>query len=151
MEVVVQPLMVELAATGESFLEFLLMTFLKLKVLLVVAVEPVGKLLLEETVVAVVAQKNERIGFVVPQQNIVLGLMLLDQVVLEDQRLRFGMRDGKLDGTDMAHQGSGLLAARIAPKIGAQTFGEILGLADVQDAACLIQHPIHTRLVWHGR
>ena len=101
--------------------------------------------------VAVVTQKNERIGFVVPQQNIVLGLVLLDQVVLEDQRLRLGMRDGKLDGANMAHQGPGLLAARIAAKIGTQTFGEIFGLADVQDAARLIQHSIHTRLVWHSR
>jgi hypothetical protein len=96
---------------------------------------------------ALACQQNIGIGFIIPQQDVVLGLMLLDQIVFEDQRLGFGMGNRKLDMMDMADQGPSFGTPRVTSKIGAQAFHQILGFTHIQNDSVLTQHPVNARLM----
>ena len=90
------------------------------------------------------------VGFVVPQQHVVTGLVLLDEIVLEDQRLGLGVGDGDLDIGDLAHQGAGLDAVDVSPKIGSEPLFQILGLAHVDHGATAVIHAVNATLMGDG-
>ncbi|MBS1163655.1 MAG: hypothetical protein H6R03_1551 [Burkholderiaceae bacterium] len=83
-----------------------------------------------------------RVGLVVAEQDVVARRQLLDEVVLEQQRL--GLRAGhrRVDGGDALEQVGG---ARPDPlvEVGADALAQVAGLADVQDLARRIEHPVH--------
>jgi hypothetical protein len=86
---------------------------------------------------------DHRIGFAVLEVDVVLGSMLLDQGVFQEQGLVLvGHHDG-LNAPGMAYQGSGF-DVLFAGKIGIQTVTEYAGLTYIDDAPILIPHDINT-------
>ena len=97
-----------------------------------------------------VGDDDPGVGLVIPQQHVVAGLVLLDEVVLEDQRLGLGVGDRYLHIGNLAHQGAGLDAVDVGPKVGGEPFFQILGLAHVDDGAAAVVHAVDTALVGDG-
>ncbi len=89
------------------------------------------------------------IGFVIAQQHVVARLVLLDEVVLEDQCLGLGVGHRHLNIGDLAHQGAGLDAVDVGPKVGGKPLFQILGLAHIDDGATAVIHAIDAALVGH--
>ena len=77
------------------------------------------------------------IGLVVLEKDVVAGLMLLDEGVLEDKGLSFGAHDDVLDTTDLAHQKAGLRAGYVALEVATDAATQVLRLPDVDDRALL--------------
>ena len=92
-----------------------------------------------------------RKALVVAKHDVVAGAMLLDQVVLQQERLGLGMGHGHLDRDRVRHQSPGLRCELLD---GSEVAGDALlqaaRLADVEDASEPIEQPIHTRIVGQG-
>ena len=87
------------------------------------------------------------IALVVAEQDVVARLVCLDQVVLEQQRLAFGPGDGGLHAGDLRdHQGDPRLQ-RAALEVARHPLLEVARLADIEDAALGIEHPVDARAV----
>ena len=84
-----------------------------------------------------VADDDLGIGLVVLEKDVVAGLMLLDEGVLEDKGLSFGAHDDVLDTTDLAHQKAGLRAGYVALEVATDAATQVLRLPDVDDRALL--------------
>ena len=95
--------------------------------------------------VAVAAQHNVGIGFVVAEQNVVARRQRLDQVVFQQQRLAFGARDGGLDLDDLRHHQPGARRQRGFLEVGGNPLPEIARLADVDHLAARVKHAVHPR------
>src|SRR5260370_732190 len=94
---------------------------------------------------SVMGDLRAQIGFVVLQPDVVLGLVLLNQVVLEDQRLLLAGSDDGVEVADAAHQEAHLEAAVAAlAEVGAHAGAEVLPLADVEDFAATTPNPVTT-------
>ena len=83
------------------------------------------------------ADDDLRIGLVVLEKDVVAGLMLLDEGVLEDKGLSFGAHDDVLDTADLAHQKAGLRAGYVALEVATDAATQVLRLPDVDDRALL--------------
>ncbi len=90
---------------------------------------------------------NVRITLVVPEDDVELRPVLLDQVVLEDQRLGLGIRHRDLDFRDKLHHGSRLYRVVAASEVARDAFLQISCLADVKDLVLCVEHPVHTGTV----
>ena len=80
---------------------------------------------------------NVGIGLVVFEEDVVAGLVLLDEGVLEDKGLSFGAHDDVLDTADLAHQKAGLRAGYVALEVATDAATQVLRLPDVDDRALL--------------
>ena len=73
-----------------------------------------------------------RIAFVVPKQDVVLGLERLDEVVFQQQGLSLGAHHGGLHARDLAHHVANARAPMVTVKIGRHPLFKLVGLAHVQ-------------------
>ncbi len=96
--------------------------------------------------VIVTGEKHVRVGFVVPQQNIVRRTVSLDQALFQQQRFGFITRDRGIDLLNAGDQRFGLWAEPGLAKIAGQALFQIAGLADIQKFAVGIEHAIHAGL-----
>ena len=89
-----------------------------------------------------VSHQDQGIGLVIPEENVVPGLMLLDEALLQDQGI--GLRGGHriLDAPDGRHQGPGLGRRGHCGKIGAEAIGQFLGLAHIDHIPRGTVHPV---------
>ncbi|MNN33063.1 hypothetical protein D3C81_1468010 [compost metagenome] len=90
-------------------------------------------------------QEHVGIGLIVAQQDVVRRPPLLDQRLLQQQRLGLVGGDGGLDLRDARHQRSGLRRQPALAEVAGQAFLQIVGLADIQQAGLGIEHPVHAR------
>ena len=90
------------------------------------------------------------VGLVVAEQNIVARRERLDEIVLEDQRLRFGASDRDLDRRDLRqHLGSARSVLGFL-KIGRDALFQVARLADVERLAFRSDHAVHARQTRQG-
>ena len=102
--------------------------------------EPLGRRELEIRVVLVVAQ-----------QDVVFRAALLDQVVLERQRLHHRVGDDHLQARDLVEQRVGPRAHAPGAEVAADAVAEGPGLADVQGVATLVEIQVDARLFGQAR
>src|SRR6266852_4722246 len=85
------------------------------------------------------------IGLVVAEQDVVAGAERLDEIVLEDQRLRLGARDRDLDRSHLRqHHGDARSVLRFL-EIGRDPLFQVARLADVERLTFRADHPVHAR------
>ena len=90
----------------------------------------------------------EGVGLVVLEQDIVARTVALDELLLQNQRLRFGVRDDQgdiMDQRDHDLDAEGVVCGRL--EVGAHPLAEGLGLADVEDVAGNAPELVHPRSV----
>jgi hypothetical protein len=76
------------------------------------------------------------VGFIVFEQDVVLGAVLLDQVHLEQQSLQFALCDDNVKVGDTADEAASFVAeAAGGAEIGAHAVPQTLALADVEQLA----------------
>ena len=103
---------------------------------------PQAAMLLDLRKAMVAGDDDVREALVVAQQHVVARLQLLDQVLLEQQRLGLGLRGQehhRRRGADHSPY------ARVGPDrlgIGRHPLPEVAGLADVEHVAAGVEHPI---------
>ena len=91
----------------------------------------------------VIGDLGAQVGFVVLETDVVAGLVLLDQVVLEDQRFFLAAGDDGVEVTHPLHQEAHLEAAVAAlAEVGAHARPQRLGLADVEHFAGAIAQQV---------
>ncbi len=91
-------------------------------------------------------ETDGNIGLVVAQVDIVTGSVLLDQGILKDQRLFFGIGDNRLERAHPVHQEPDMrTAVAFGRKVRTQAAAQILRLADVENLARLALHQIDAR------
>ena len=90
-------------------------------------------------------QHDIRIGLVIAQQNIELRQMRFDQIILQNQRFRFRMRNRRINIDHLPHQGARLGAHAAVAEITRQAITQILRLADIKHLALGIAHLINPR------
>ncbi len=83
------------------------------------------------------------VALVVPQQDVEPRLVLLDQVVFEQQRLRFGVGHRHLDARHELHHRGGLCRRLRAMKVARHPFFQVPRLADIDDLVLRVEHAIH--------
>jgi hypothetical protein len=86
------------------------------------------------------------VGLVVAEADVVAGAMLLDQGVLEQQRLEVRVRDDRLDVLVGAEQG-GRLGIEVLAEIGGDPFADRAGLAHVEKAPSRPSEQVDARTV----
>ena len=84
------------------------------------------------------------VGFVVAQQNIVAGLVRLDQVRLQQQRFTFGVGNGDIDVMNLFNQCAGFNRQPGFSEVTGNAFFKIFGLAHIQQILLGIVHTIDT-------
>src|SRR5882672_2588023 len=90
------------------------------------------------------------IGLVVAEQDVVAGVERLDEIVLEDQRLRLGARDRDLDRRDLRqHHGDARAVLRFL-EIRRDALFQVARLADVEGLALRADHAVHARQTRQG-
>ena len=89
--------------------------------------------------------KDVGIALVIPQQHVEARLVLLDEVVLEHQRLGFGVGDRDFDPRHRRHHQLGLRRLLGALKIACDALLQITRLADINHLVLRIEHAIHAR------
>ncbi len=96
--------------------------------------------------VLVQRDRDVRIGLVVAQADVEARLVLLDEVLLGEQRLGVGVDDQRLDLLDHVEQAAPPAGARIA-EMRRDSLADRLGLADVDDLAAGVAEQVHTGLI----
>ena len=91
--------------------------------------------------VLVEADRDVRVGLVVAQPDVEARPVLLDEVLLREQRLRLGVDDQRLDLVDERAEA----AARA--EVRGHALADRLGLADVDDAAARVAEQVHAGLI----
>ena len=91
-----------------------------------------------------------RVRLVVAQQDVVARVVLLDQVELEQQGLGLGVHHRDLDPHHLRHQRHGLgraaaALAQLGPEVRRDPPSEVARLADVEDVAGAVEHPVDAR------
>src|SRR5690606_11311872 len=105
----------------------------------------------EDSREAFVLDADVRVALVVAQIDVVARLELLDEIILEDQRLRLGVGHDDLDIRDLVdHHGEAAIARPALVEIGAHPAAKVLGLADVDHLAVGVQMLVHARLAGQG-
>src|SRR5713101_7798624 len=90
------------------------------------------------------------IGLVVAEQDIVARAERLDEIVLEDQRLRFGAGDRDLDRRDLRqHHGDARAVLRFL-KIRRDALFQVARLADIERLPLPADHAVHARQTRQG-
>ena len=88
-------------------------------------------------------------ALVVPQDDVVTRAVLLDEVVLEKQRLGLGVSDGDLHRRGTRQKGPPLLVPRTAPQPGREAPPEVARLPDVENPLVAVHHPVDTSPARH--
>ena len=92
-----------------------------------------------------------RKALVVPQHDVVARAMLLDQVVLEQERLGLGVRHRDFDRVRVRHQRARLRRELLGgAKVAGDALLQVARLPDVENTSESIGHPIHARIVAQG-
>ena len=89
---------------------------------------------------------NEGVRLVVFQLDVVERLVLLDQAVFEQQRIRLARGDNPVDGGDFAHE-QPRFARLPLHEVTRHPLLQVLGLADVQDGAVFVEVFVDARFV----
>ena len=85
------------------------------------------------------------VGLVIAQEDVVRRSPLLDQGLLEQQRLGLVGGDGGLDLRDLCNQRGSLGRQPGLAEIAGEALLEVLRLADIEQLAALVEHPVDTR------
>ncbi len=96
-----------------------------------------------------VGEAEVGVGFAILQQDVVLGLVLLDEVVFEQESVGFAVDDGKLQALDVADQLLGFLVVVLLGEVAAHALAQVDGLAHVNDAL-VVEILVHAGLVGQG-
>ena len=102
---------------------------------------------LEDTREILVLDDDRGIGLVVFQQDVVTRTVLLDQVVLEQKRVLFGVHDDVFDVADLLDENPGLVVVVLLVEIGGDPSLQVLRLADVDDRSLLVVVLVRSRLL----
>src|SRR5438105_545003 len=97
--------------------------------------------------VLVERDRDIRIGLVVPQADVEARLVLLNEVLLGEQRLRLGVDDERLYVIDEGDEVPAASGARVR-EMGGDALANRLCLAHVEHPAPRIAEEVHPRLVW---
>src|SRR5690606_18552472 len=89
-------------------------------------------------------KKYVGVGLIVTQQNVVRRPPLLDQRLLQQQRLGLVSRDGDFDLSDARYQRRCLRRLPGLAEVARQAFLEVLRLAHVEQLGLGIEHPVDT-------
>jgi hypothetical protein len=90
--------------------------------------------------------RDERIGLVVAQSDVEARAVLLDEVLLGQQRLGLGGDEHELDRLDRVDHLVGAARDRIA-EVAGDALLDRLGLADVDDLALVVAEQVDARAV----
>jgi len=96
-------------------------------------------------------QEYVGIRLIVAQQNVVRRAPLLDQVLLEQQRLGLVGGNGGFDLGDARHQRSGFRRQAGLAEVAGQAFLEVLGLAHIEQPRLGVEHPVYAWATTAGR
>ena len=88
-----------------------------------------------------------RIALVVPKSHIEMRLVLLYEVVLEQQRLCFGIRDRDFYFSNRCFHRSRLGRRLRTMKISGHAFLQVTRLANVDDLVLRVEHAVDARTV----
>ncbi len=88
------------------------------------------------------AQENVGIALVITQQHVIAWLMLLDEMVLQQQRLTLGMGQGHLNVANLLHQGALTQGGVGFLEIAAHPLLETARLTHIENLARGIEHAI---------
>jgi hypothetical protein len=91
-----------------------------------------------------------RVGLVVPQQDVVAGLVLLDEGVLEGEGLALGVRDDRVDRLELGEERLGLRVLRPGREVRREAPADRPRLADVEDLPLRVAVEVDPRLVGIG-
>ena len=93
----------------------------------------------KDTRVGLGGDQDVGIGFAVPQQNVVGGLVFFDEIVFENQGFNFGLGEDVFEINDLADHflGFGVMGTG---KIGAHAVFQHFSLADIDNAPRLVAH-----------
>ena len=86
-----------------------------------------------------------RVGFIIPQQDIVWRPQGFDQVLFKQECFGFTAGDGDFDGVNSGDQGFGLGRQTGFAEVAGHPFLEVPGLTHIQHIACGVVHSVHTR------
>ena len=92
-------------------------------------------------------QLDVGIGFVVAQHHVVGRALLLDQALLQQQRLGFAVGDGAVDVGHLGGQRQGLSVQAAGAEVAGDAPSQIARLADVKRLAGLVEHAIDAGLL----
>ena len=92
-----------------------------------------------------VRDSDDGVGLPVLQVDVVAGAVLLDEIVLEQERLVLASTDDVVDRIDLLHQHRGLHVF-VAVEVRADAVAQVLRLADVEDGVVAVAHDVHTGL-----
>ena len=98
----------------------------------------------------IAAQKNKRVGFIIPEQNVIARLIELNIVVLKQECFCLRMGDGDINILDERDQRFSLTGGKVAAKIAGEAFLEIFRLPHVDNRTASVIHAINARLAGHG-
>jgi hypothetical protein len=88
---------------------------------------------------------------VVPHQHVEAGLQLLDQVGFEQQRFGLGRGGDELHRRRLRDHPGDAVRMGLPAGVGADPGLQVLGLADVEDVAAMVEHPVHAGRGRQGR
>jgi hypothetical protein len=96
---------------------------------------------------------HEDVGerLVVPQEHVVAGLELLDEVGLEQQGFRLGRRGDEFHRRRLGDHAGDAVAVALVAGIGSHPVLQVAGLADIEHLARRIDHAIDARRRGQGR
>ena len=95
--------------------------------------------------IALLLNTHPGIGLAVLEVDVVARLVLLDQRILEQQRVKLGLSDNRLNVGDLAHQHAESGGIMALVEVRTHPLLEVLGLADVQDHPILINVVVYPR------
>ena len=96
----------------------------------------------------VAVEAKRQVGLVVDQADVVARLVLLDQVVLEEERLLLvGDEQGVEVGDPLAQEGQVEAAVVGGGEVAADAGAQALGLADVEDCAAVVLEEVDAGVV----
>ena len=95
-----------------------------------------------------VAYANGRIAFVIFQQDVVAGLVFLDKVVFEQERIFFRVYHDVAYVGYPAHQNTGFCRVVVFRKIRVDTALQVLCLPHIDDGSLCIQVLVDARAGW---
>src|SRR3569833_903279 len=93
-----------------------------------------------------IANDDIRVGLVVLQIDVELGLVLLDERVLQQKSILFRIHDSELDASDVLHQLMCLIGGKGLCKIRAHPFAKALRLANVDQLVLFVEVFIYARI-----
>ena len=95
-------------------------------------------------------ERDERVGLVVLEVGVEEGGVLVDEVLLEHERLVLVLHHEVVEGVDLVDQQRDLRTLVLVVHVLAHAGAQLLGLADVDDLAGLVLPEVHARLRGHA-